>query len=120
DDRRDTAESDALCDRAAFRRLGLSVGEQIVHRGAARISAADHDVFFLFAQISGGARERAAGSYGADESVDLAVGLVPNFWAGRGVVRLAIVEIVPLVGKQHAVLLALAQIVGEPPRDVLK
>ena len=35
------------------------------------------------------------------------------------IVRLAVVEVVPLVGEQHAVLLALAQLVGEPARDVL-
>ena len=33
--------------------------------------------------------------------------------------RLAVVEVVPLVGEQHAVLFGLAQLVGEPARDVL-
>ena len=33
--------------------------------------------------------------------------------------RLAVVEVVPLVGEQHAVRLGLAQLVGEPAADVL-
>ena len=44
---------------------------------------------------------------------------LPDFRAGREIVRLAVVEVVPLVGEQHAVLLGLAQLVGEAARDVL-
>ena len=110
DDGRDAAEPDAFGDRAARRRLGLAVLEQFVHRRAMRIGAGDHDVLVLLLQIAAGAGERAAGADRADEAVDLAAGLLPDFRAGRFVMRLGVVEIVPLVGEQHAVRLGLAQL----------
>src|ERR1700722_517012 len=44
-----------------------------------------------------------AGSDRTDEAVDLAARLLPDFRTSRFVMRFRIVEIVPLVGKQHAV-----------------
>ena len=73
----------------------------------------------LLAQKDRDAGERAAGADRADEAVDLAAGLLPDFRAGREIMRLAVVEVVPLVGEQHAVLFGLAQFVGEPARDML-
>ena len=45
--------------------------------------------------------------------------LLPDFRAGREIVRQTVVAVVPLVGEQHAVLLGLAKLVGEAARDVL-
>ena len=119
DDRRDAPEPDAFGDRAAVAGFGLSGGEQVVHGGAARVGAADDDALVLLAQKACDAGERAAGADGADEAVDLAVGLLPDFRAGRDVMRLAVVEIVPLIGEQHTLVVAFAQIVGQATRDVL-
>ena len=99
--------------------LGFAAREQVVHGGAARIGDADHDVRLRLAQIGGRAGDGAAGADRADEAVHLALRLLPDFRAGRDVVRLAVVEIVPLVGEQHPVGLALAQLVRQPPADVL-
>ena len=119
DDRRDAPEPDAFGDRAAFGRLRFAMGEQIVHRGAARIGAADDDVLLHLAQECRGAGKRAAGPDRADEAVDLAVGLLPDLRPGRDVMRAAVVEIVPLVGEDHAVRLGLAQLVRKAAPDML-
>src|SRR3954470_12708555 len=119
DDRRHAAEPDAFGDRAALGGFSLALGEQVVHRGAARISNADHDVLLLLMEKDRGARDRAAGADRADEAVDPALRLLPYFRAGREIMRQAVVAVVPLVGEQHAVLLGLAQLVGEAPRDML-
>ena len=66
-------------------------------------------LFFAFRNAAG-AGQRAAGADRADEAVDLAAGLLPDFRAGGFEMRLGIVEIVPLVGEQHAVRLGLAQV----------
>src|SRR5262249_33458380 len=97
------------------------MSKEIVHRRALRVGAADDDVLFLLAQIGRNAGERAAGADRADESVDAAIGLCPDLGPGRKVVRPAVIEIVPLIGKQHTVLLAaaLAELVGKPAADVL-
>src|SRR5579885_3546084 len=91
DDRRDAAEADAFGNRAALACLGLAGLEQIIHRGAARIGAADDDVLLLVAQIAGDAGKRATGANRADEAVDLAAGLLPDLRPGRDVMRLAVV-----------------------------
>src|SRR3974390_2574373 len=119
DDVGHAAEPDALGDRAAFGRPHLAVREQIVHRRAARIGDADDDVLVLPFQVARYAGERAAGADRADEAVDLAVGLLPDLRTGRDVMRLAVVEVVPLVGEDHAVLLRLFQFFGEAAADVL-
>ena len=75
-------------------------------------------LFFSFRKAAG-ASQRSAGADRADEAVDLAAGLLPDFRAGRIVMRLGIVEIVPLVGKQHAVRLGLAKLIGQPLGDML-
>ncbi len=113
------SKPDALGDGAAFRHLGLSAREQIVHGGALRIGDADDDVRLALAQIGRCAGDGAAGADGADETVHLAVGLLPYLRPGGHVVRLAIVHVVPLIGEQDAVRLALAQVVRQAPPDVL-
>ena len=119
DDRSDAAEPDAFGDRAAFGRRCLAVLEQMVHRRAARIGDTDDDVLFLLAQECRRARDRAAGADRADEAVDLAAAFFPDLRPGRDVVRLAVVEIVPLVGEDHAVLFGLLELLGEPSPDML-
>ena len=47
------------------------------------------------------------------------VAFFPDFRTGRDVVRLAVVEIVPLVGKDDAVLFGLLELFGQTPPDVL-
>ena len=73
----------------------------------------------LFAQIAGDAGERAAGADGADEAVDAAGALLPDLRAGGDVVGLAVVEVVPLVGEDDAVLFGGLELFGEPAADML-
>src|SRR5258708_2305569 len=82
DDRRDAAKPDALGDRVTRRRFGFAVLEQLVHRRAPRIGAADYDALVLFLQERAGARQRAAGADRADKAVELAAGVAPDFRAG--------------------------------------
>src|SRR5205814_4673697 len=77
------------------------------------------DVLLHLAQERGNAGKRAAGADRADEAVDLAVGLLPDFRTGRDVMRAAVIEIIPLIGKDDAVRLILAQLIGEAAADVL-
>ena len=84
-----------------------------------RIGAGVDDARVLFLQIAAGAGQRAAGADRANETVDLAAGLLPDLRSGGFVMRLGVVEIVPLVGEQHAVRLGLAKLGGQPPPDML-
>src|SRR5262249_21690314 len=77
------------------------------------------DVFFLFTQKRRRARNCAAGSDGADEAVDISLALVPDLGTGRDVMRLAVIQIVPLIGEYHAVLFGFLQLFGETSTDVL-
>ena len=120
DDRRHAAEPDAFGDRAAFARLGLAVREQIVHRGAARVGAADHDVLLHLAQEGRRAGERSAGADRArrrHRPCRRSAARSP----GRSTcsAREPVVEVVPLVGEDHAVRLGLLQLFGETPADML-
>ena len=119
DDRRDAAKSDALGDRATVARLGLAMGEQIVHAGAAGIGKPDDDVALFFTQETRDAGESAAGADGADEAVDLAVGLLPDLRAGRDVMRFGVVQVVPLVGEDGAVLFGGLELLRQPAADML-
>src|SRR6476469_8425331 len=93
--------------------------EPFVHGGAPWVGAPDHHVFVPFAQESAGARQRSAGPNGANEGVEFPAGLVPDFRTGGYVMRLRIIQIDPLISEQHAVWLALAQLIGESFRDML-
>src|SRR6185312_11793163 len=115
----DAPEPDALGDGVAGRRFGLTVLEQLVHRKAVRVGAGVDDARVLLLEIAAGAGQRAAGADRADKAVDLAAGLLPDFRAGGFVMRLGVVEVVPLVGEQHAVRLGLAKLLGETPADML-
>src|ERR1043166_5806767 len=119
DDGRDAPKPYALGDRVARRRFRFAARKQIVHREAARVGDADNDVLLLLAQIGGDTGDRAAGPDRTDETVDLAVGLPPDFRTGRDVVCLAIVKVVPLVGENNAIALARTQLLCQAPTDVL-
>ena len=75
--------------------------------------------FFLLAQECRGAGDRAARADCADKAVNLAAALFPDLRPGRNVVSLAVVEIVPLVGEDNAVLFGFFELLGEPPPDML-
>src|SRR6185312_8708724 len=93
--------------------------EVVVHGRAMRIGAADHDVLPFLLQVTADAGKRAAGADGADEAVDLAVCLLPDFRSGRIVMGFRIVQVIPLISEQDAVGLALAQAIGEASSDML-
>src|SRR6516162_4818652 len=118
-DRGDAPEADAFRDRAALRRLCLATGEEIIHRGAARFGNADEAVLLPLAQECGDAGDRAAGADQTDKTVDPSVRILPDLRTCRRVMRLAVVEIVPLVGKNDAVGFALAQMFGKALADML-
>src|SRR4051812_41902552 len=84
-----------------------------------RVRAGRDDVLVLLLQISARAGQRASCADRADETVDRAASLLPGLWTARFIMRLGIVEGVPLVGEQHPVRLRLAQLVGEPSPDML-
>src|SRR5262249_42922153 len=104
----DTSLADAFGDRTAF---GLELPGRLIaeERRAGRIGEADDDIGFPFAKCLGNPRKRAAGADRANESVDLAVSLFPDFGAGSFDVRLAVGDIVELVGPDGAVLLLARQ-----------
>ena len=93
--------------------------EQIVHRRPLGIGDADHDVVLLFPQVGCDAGNGSARPDGADEAVNSAVSLLPDLGAGGEVVGLPVVQVVPLVCKQDAVRLVLAQLVRQAAPDML-
>src|SRR6218665_1957006 len=76
----DAALADALGDRVAggFELSGLEI---LVERGALGVGEADLDIGVLRLERDGNAAQRAAGADRADEAVDLAAGLFPDFGA---------------------------------------
>src|SRR5262249_34230136 len=64
-------------------------------------------------------RQVATVRCGAVDPSPFPAGRPPDFRAGGDIVSLAVVQIVPLVRKQHAVGLVLAQLVRKAPSDVL-
>ena len=107
----DPALADALGDRAAFR-LELAGLVITVQRRARHIGEGDDDIGIALAQGDRDPGEGAAGTDGADEGVDLAAGLLPDLGAGRFCMRVAVGDIVELVGKDSAML----AFVGKPRR----
>ncbi len=59
------------------------------------------------------------GANRADEPVDMALRVSPDLRPGRQVMRLAVVEIVPLVGEQNPVRLGSRETLGQPSRHML-
>src|SRR5207244_8583588 len=75
--------------------------------------------FLIFPQHAEYHRQQSAGNDRTYKPVDLAAVLLPDFRAGRNVVRLEVIQIVPLIGKQNAVRLGFTKLIGKPLGDVL-
>src|SRR5579864_8200836 len=113
------AESNTFRDRAARRGLGFTMLEQLVHSRSARIGAANHNVRIPFLQEPAYTGKCAAGPDRANEPIDLPVRLLPDLRARRLVMSFRIVQIVPLIGEQHAIWFALSQPIRKAPADML-
>jgi len=71
----------------------------IVEKRALRIDADDLEVRVFFLQVLAGAGDRAAGPHAADEVRNFALGIVPDFGAGRLVMSLRVVGVVILIAE---------------------
>src|SRR5262245_9632747 len=111
----DAALADPLGDRAAFG-FQLAVLVVVVERGTHRVGNTDHDVRVVRFETHRHAGKSAAGAYGADEAVDLAVEIAPDLLGGRFDMPLAIGDIVELIGPDRAVRLAAGEVFGKPAR----
>src|SRR5690606_3539290 len=98
----DSPQADALGDRAA-RALELAVGDPVVHGRAHGVGGGDADLRVLRLEVDGGTGQGAAGADRAGEAVDAPVGLFPDLGAGGVDVGLAVGEVLPLVGVEHAI-----------------
>src|SRR5271170_1353094 len=109
----DAALADAFGDRGT---LGLERASRVVavKRGAHRIGERGARRAIESLQRHRDAGERAAGADGADEAVDLAVGLPPDFRPRRFDVTLTVGDVVELVRPDRAVLFGLRQLFSEP------
>ena len=72
------------------------------------------DTGALGLQRHAGANQRAARADRGHKAIHLAIGISPNLWSRRFNVRLAIGDVVELVGPNGAVGLALVQRLGQP------
>src|SRR5438093_12312604 len=91
----------------------------MIHGCAAWIGDADDDVLIFFAEKIRNSGYGAAGADSADKAVDTPVAIFPDLRARGNIVRLAIVQVIPLIGEDHAVLLCLLQLLGKPPANML-
>src|SRR4051812_6971635 len=98
----DAALADTFGDRAALR-LELAGGVVAEQGRARRVGEADGDAGLAFTQSGGNPGERATGADGANETVDLAAGLLPDFRAGGFEMGLAVGYIVELVRPDRAI-----------------
>ena len=89
-------------------RLQLAAAVVTEQCGAGRIGQCDLDPRFAAAQGHCHPGERAAGACGADERIDLAVGLPPDLGAGRLHVSLAVGDVVELLRPDRALLVRCA------------
>ena len=113
----DAPLADAFGDRGAFR-FQLAGFDPRINRRAHGICGGDADAWVALFQSHRHARERSAGSDGASESIDLAVGLFPDF-RPRGFDMCAPVRnIVELVGPNGAILLCLCQLLRQAPGNL--
>jgi hypothetical protein len=88
---------------------GRVVGIEV---GSLRVGEADLDAGIALLESDRDTAERAARADGADEAVDLAAGLFPDFGAGAVDVRLPVGDIVELVGPDGAAGQFLAQLLA--------
>ena len=100
----DAALADAFGDRRAFR-FEFARRVIAVERGAGGIGEADGDAWIFRAETCGDAGKRAAGTDCADEAIDAALGLFPDFWSCCCDVGVAVGGVIELVGPDGAVFL---------------
>ena len=95
--------------------LGLQLAARVIgiERRAEGVGEADLDFWVARLERHADAGERAARAAGADEAVDLAAEFVVNLGAGRRDMRLAIGDIVELIGPDRAGRIFLGQPLGE-------
>src|SRR5690242_12360953 len=113
----DAALPDSLCYGGAFG-FEHAGGVVAVERRTERIRERDLDGAVVLFEGNADTRERSTGAYGADEPVDLAIGLVPDFRTGRLHVAVTVGHIVELIGPDRAVRLGLRQLFGQPAGDL--
>ncbi len=101
--------ADALGDRAALAGH-LTLGEPVEQRGARRVGQGDLHRRVAFAQEGADASQSAAAADGADEGIDLAEGLFPDFGGGAFIVGGAVGDVVELIGPEGAVGLGRVQL----------
>ena len=89
------------------------MGKETVERGTARIGNADLDVRIVGFERVGHTAQRAAGADCADEAVQLAVGLLPDFLCRGLGVEVAVGGIVELVGPDGTVRFAGIHLLGQ-------
>src|SRR5262249_751610 len=106
---RDAALADAFGDGAALR-LQAAMRVIVISRRPCGIGETDANFRIALAQIHRRSRERAARADGADEAVDLAVGLTPDLRARRLVMRAPVRDVVELIRPDGAVRLALGDL----------
>ena len=94
--------------------LQLAVGVVVAERRAVGVGEADPDRGLAGAEPVGDAGQRAAGADGADEAVDPAAGLLPDLGRGALDVRLAVGDVVELVGPDRAARVGRGELLGEP------
>src|SRR5262245_62136075 len=91
----------------------------MIHGRAARIGDADDDVLVFFAEKGRDTDYRAACADRADKAVDTAVAIFPDLRARGNIMGLAVIQVIPLIGEDYAILLYLLQLLGKPPANML-
>ena len=73
----------------------------VIKAGAVGIGKADFDSRVLFLEETANAGNRASRTNGADEAINAAIRLLPDFRAGAAVMALHVGGVVKLVGPDH-------------------
>ena len=82
--------------------LGVELAGFVVFfkHGTVSVHSPNLDVGVLFFEVLGDSRDGSAGSDAHDEVGDAALSLFPDFGSGRLVVRLAVAQVVVLIGEK--------------------
>jgi len=104
--------ADAFGDRVAFG-FPLVVRIPVVDARSHAVGQIDLDLGVALLERDPDAGERAAGADRAGKAIDLAVGLLPYFGAGRLVMPASVGEVVELVGPDRTIGLARRNLLGE-------
>src|SRR5215467_7540848 len=113
----DAALTDPLGDRGAF---GFQSPGRVVavERRPFGVGETNFDVLVALLQRQGDASERSTSAYRANETVDLAVSLLPDLLARRSEVPVTIGDVVELIGPDGAVLFSAREFSREPAGDL--